>query len=191
MNKTLKEVSLIDLMPSSIRSDQAVIDLCKTIDLDMDEVKGLVAWSSIMSRIDELPDSILEALAWENKMLGAEWAIAKTREKRIDLIKNSYLLNKQRGTLWSVERIFSIIGMKAEIVEWQDEGGEPFTFRISVLDVSETGFTPEIEQWVSSLIYAYKPLSRHITGTTLQVKSSITKTRVAVASRFRIDFKGA
>ena len=190
MNKTLSDIALIDLMPPSLRYDQKIIDVCETLDLEMAEVKQLIAYSAIYARIDELPETVIEALAWENKMLGAEWAIAKTREKRIELVKNSFILNKKRGTRWAVERIFSILGMRAEIVEWWEEGGEPFTFRISVLDVSETGFTPEVEQWVTSLIYAYKPLSRHIKGTTLQVKSSVTDTRVAVATRFKIKIKG-
>lgn len=190
MNKTLDDIKLIDLMPLSLRQDQQIIDICETIDVEMVEVKQLIAYSAIYARIDDLPESVIEALAWENKMLGPEWAIAKTRAKRIELVKNSFVLNKKRGTRWAVERIFSIIGMRAEIVEWWEEDAEPYTFRISVLDVSETGFTPEIEQWVTSLIYAYKPLSRHIKGTTLQVKSSVTDTRVAVASRFKIKFKG-
>ena len=190
MNKTLSDIALIDLMPPSLRYDQKIIDVCETLDLEMAEVKQLIAYSAIYARIDELPETVIEALAWENKMLGAEWAIAKTLAKRIELVKNSFILNKKRGTRWAVERIFSILGMRAEIVEWWEEGGEPFTFRISVLDVTETGFTPEVEQWVTSLIYAYKPLSRHIKGTTLQVKSSVTDTRVAVATRFKINFKG-
>ena len=190
MNKTLSEVALIDLMPPSIRYDQQVIDACNSLDLELDEVKQLIAYAAIYARIDELPESVIEALAWENKMLGAEWAIAKTLDKRRELVKNSFLLNKKRGTRWAVERIFTILGMRAEIVEWFEEGAEPFTFRISVLDVTETGFTPEVEQWVTSLIYAYKPLSRHIKGTTLQVKSSVTETKVAVATRFKINFKG-
>ena len=190
MNKPLSDIALIDLMPPSLRYDQKIIDVCETLDLEMAEVKQLIAYSAIYARIDELPETVIEALAWENKMLGAEWAIAKTLAKRIELVKNSFILNKKRGTRWAVERIFSILGMRAEIVEWWEEGGEPFTFRISVLDVTETGFTPEVEQWVTSLIYAYKPLSRHIKGTTLQVKSSVTDTRVAVATRFKINFKG-
>ena len=57
--------------------------------------------------------------------------------------------------------------MRAEIVEWFEEGAEPGTFRISVLDVSGVGLTKEMEGWISSLIYAYKPLSRHITATNM------------------------
>ena len=190
MNKTLSEISLIDLMPPSIRYDKQVINACQSLDVEMNEVKLLIAYASIYARIDELPESVIEALAWENKMLGAEWAIAGTLEKRRELVKNSFLLNKKRGTLWAVERIFNILGMTAEITEWWEEDAEPFTFRISLLDVSETGFTPEMEQWVTSLIYAYKPLSRHIKGATLQVKSSKTDTRVAAATRFKIKFKG-
>ena len=189
MNKTLSDINLINLMPMSMRQDQDVIDICNTVDFEFKEIIELIKLSNIYGRIDELSQEILEALAWENKMLGPEWAIAKDLETRRELVKNSFLLNKMRGTRWAVERVFRILGIQAEIKEWFEEGAAPFTFRISLLDVTGIGFNEQVEEWATSLIYAYKPVTRHITGTTIKVKSSVTDTRAAVATKFKIKFK--
>lgn len=189
MNKTLSDINLINLMPMSMRQDQDVIDICNTVDFEFQEIIELIKLSNIYGRIDELSQEILEAMAWENKMLGPEWAIAKDLETRRELVKNSFLLNKMRGTRWAVERVFRILGIQAEIKEWFEEDAAPFTFRISLLDVTGIGFNEQVEEWATSLIYAYKPVTRHITGTTIKVKSSVTDTRAAVATKFKIKFK--
>lgn len=186
MNKTLDDIKLIDLMPPSIRNDPQVIHACESIEPDMEELKKLIQWTEIYSRIDELPESLIQFLAWENKILGAEWAIAGNLSKRRELVKNSYLLNKLRGTRWSVERIFNILGMRAEIKEWWEENAEPFTFRISLLDITGVGLTKEMEEWVTSLIYAYKPLSRHITATNMVNNLPAVGVKSSVATYFKM-----
>ena len=167
MSKTVYDVQLIDLMPDSIKYDEQIIAACASIQPEINDLATLVEFADLYGNIDNLPEGILRALAWENQMFEAEWAMAGTIEKRRELVKNSWLLNRLRGTKWSIIRIFEVLGMRAEIVEWFEEGAEPGTFRISVLDVSGVGLTKEMEGWISSLIYAYKPLSRHITATNM------------------------
>lgn len=188
MNKTVYDVRLIDLMPESIKRDPQIIYACEAIQPEVDELATLVEFADLYGNIDNLPEGVLRALAWENQMYEAEWAMAGTLEKRRELVKNSWLLNRLRGTPWSVIRIFEVLGMRAEIVEWFEEGAQPGTFRISVLDVTGVGLTKEMEQWITSLIYAYKPLSRHITATNMYTKLEPITAYALVGGHSRIKY---
>lgn len=170
MSKTVYDVKLIDLMPESIKYDPQIIAACSAIQPELNELATLSQFADLYGNIDNLPIPILRALAWENQMFEAEWAMAELTDTQAELVKNSWLLNRLRGTKWSIIRIFEVLGMRAEIVEWFEENAEPGTFRISVLDVTGVGLTKEMEGWISSLIYAYKPLSRHITATNMYTK---------------------
>lgn len=174
---SVSEIRLIDLMPESIRNDEQVIYACEAIQPDLDELTRLVSFADLYGNIDNLPEGILRALAWENQMFDAEWAMAGTIEKRRELVKNSYLLNKLRGTKWSLIRLFEVMGLHAEIVEWWEDNSNPFTFRISVLDITGVGLTDEMSQWIDTLVNAYKPLTRHITETNVYRKLDTLKTK--------------
>ena len=180
MNKTLSDIELYDLMPPSIRNDGKIIALCKSVQFDLNDLQSLLKYSHLYANIDTLPESILKFLAWECGVYGAEWFLAKTIEKRRELIKNSFLLNKLRGTRWAVERVFQLIGWRVEITEWFDEDAEPYTFRVSLLDVTGVGLSEEELKWVDALMIAYKPVSRHIKGINLVNREKPIETRVKI-----------
>ena len=184
-NISVYDIKLIDLMPPSIRTDPQVIAACKAVQPDLSEMTRLVQFADIYGNIDNLPEQILEAMAWENQMFGAEWAVAGTLKKRRELVKNSFLLNKTRGTKWSLIRIFEVLGFRAEIVEWWEENADPFTFRISMLDMTGVGLTPEMEQQINYLIMAYKPVTRRITET--NIYKAVEKVSIKPMSAVKIN----
>lgn len=167
MNKPLSDTELIELLPSSIANDEDARAMALALQPEIDDVDALIPLLEIYKRIDELPEQILFLLAWENKMHGPEWVLAQTIEDKRNLVKNSFELNKRRGTRWAVERIFEILRLKADIVEWYEEGGAPATFRIAILDVSGRGILESEFVLLDELIYSYKPLTRHNIGINL------------------------
>lgn len=167
MSKTLNDVNLIDFMPASIKNDPKVIAACGALQPEIDELNSLVQYALLYNNIDSLPESILQFLAWENGMFGPEWYIANGLPERRELVKNSFLLNKLRGTRWSIERIFEVIGWVVEIKEWFEESAAPGTFRISLLDITDIGMDRDKANWLTVLLDSYKPASRHLTGINL------------------------
>src|SRR5690606_27870328 len=134
----------------------------------------------LYSRIDELPEPILRLLAWENRVDGVEWALALTLEDKRNLVKNSFELNTRRGTRWAIERVFELLRMRAEIVEWWEEGAAPFTFRIAILDVGGRGIQESELGLIDQLVETYKPLTRHIAGINLELGTSVNCRAAAV-----------
>jgi len=190
MSKTLSEITLLELMPESLKHDPKIIAACNSLQPELYELQELLAYAPIYANIDSLPESILAAMAWENGVYGAEWYIAGSLEKRRDLVKNSFLLNKLRGTRWAVERIFDLLGWRVELKEWFEENATPYTFRVSLLDITGVGMTEDQAKWINALLDAYKPVSRHLTGINLQSKETPVKARVKMSQRYHIQIMG-
>lgn len=161
MAETTKTVRLASLLPDSIASDQTIIDTNTVLQPQIDDVTDAIASIEILPRIDELPESILRMLAWENGVYSTEWQLAKTVEAKRQLVKDSFQLNKRRGTRWAVERVFEVLEIPAMLEEWFEYGGDPYTFRINVLDVGEGGITGEQIKLIKRLVNEYKPLRSH------------------------------
>lgn len=182
MNKTLNDVTLLDFMPESLKHDAKIIALCESLQPELTDLQALLPYAKIYGNIDNLPESILQYMAWENGVYGAEWFIAGTLDKRRELVKNSFLLNKLRGTRWAVERIFEVLGWRVEIKEWFEEGADPYTFRVSLLDITGIGMSEDEAKWITALLDAYKPVSRHLTGINLAatIEKAVTHAKIGV-----------
>lgn len=194
MNKC--QDKLIELLPESIKHDSSINNIVTAIQPQIDDVCKNTSLVELYSRIDELPESILMILAWENSLIGPEWILARTIEHKRALVKDSFILNKRRGTLWAVKRIFDLVGYRAEIVEWFDDGKNPFTFKITMLDIGNTGISSETLITILDMINIYKPLTRHndginVTPSALQATAKVgmminTKVKLTVSHVFQL-----
>ncbi|QHJ79179.1 MAG: hypothetical protein [Caudoviricetes sp.] len=189
MSKTLADVTLLDFVPESLKHDSKIIALCASLQPELNELQSLLPYAQIYGNIDNLPESILQYMAWENGVYGAEWTIAGTIDKRRELVKNSFLLNKLRGTRWAVERIFELLGWRVELKEWFEEGADPYTFRVSLLDITGIGMTEEESKWINALMTAYKPVSRHLTSINLvsSIEKATTHAKIGVYFRAKTE----
>lgn len=162
------------LLPDSIAQDALMRDMARAVQPALDLRQQDVELPALYARIDTMPEEQLRLLAYENRMLGAEWTLAQTLQDKRNLIKGSYQLNRLRGTRWAVERVFDLLRLRAVMLEWWEEvpAAAPFTFRIAVLDVGGRGVLASELALIDELIEAYKPLTRHNTGINMQSTSS-------------------
>lgn len=124
----LQDLDFIRLIPQFMRDDQAVRGLANGLnqlipDLDAHS-KRLSTWDCI----DELPESELDALAWELNILWYDYG-ATLKTKR-DLVKNSDKVWARIGTRWAVESVIHSYFSGGAVTEWFEYDGKPGTFRI-------------------------------------------------------------
>ncbi len=150
------DVALIEILPANITRDPQVESMAQAIQPELDAVKDAMPLLEIYGSIDVLPEPILRMLAVEHRVYQSEWELAETIQDKRELIKNSFDLNKKRGTKFSIERVFTLLNINAVINEWFEYGGEPYSFKIEV-DVS-TGVTEETIEKLTILVERYKPL---------------------------------
>ena len=135
MAKTLKELSFLDLAPSSITGDAKVQSIIKAADLELHRVAGNIEKVLILPRLDELPENVLDLLAWQWHVDFYE--LARSVEAKRDFIRTSILWHRKKGTVWAILKALDMIGVKGTFTPWwelkDDEGnviGKPYTFAL-------------------------------------------------------------
>lgn len=125
----LNETDISTILPSSLQSDENVMDTAKAVTNEVNKVTAETVNELIMSRIDELPEPIVNSLAWQLHVdtYNEDLDISQKRK----LVKNSIKDHKYKGTSWAVKSVVEVLLNYAEVEEWFDYGGSPYHFRVN------------------------------------------------------------
>lgn len=86
----------------------------------------------IYARIDELPEELLDTLAYDFKI--DWWDGDYTLEQKRQTLKDSWRVHRMMGTRAAVELAIRAVFSTATVSEWFEYGGKPYYFRLSVDD---------------------------------------------------------
>lgn len=122
-------VSLKEILPPSISSDEEVQRTAKAIEENLNMASRLIPMTAVYARIDELPESVLDALAWQLHVdvYDEDMSLAQKRK----LVKNAIKDHKYKGTPCAVKSVVEVLLNYAKVEEWYEYGGSPFHFRVS------------------------------------------------------------
>lgn len=131
MIKDLKSVSLLDILPSNLLEDPQVSAAAKALDAELQAVTKATAETLHLPRLDELPETVVDLLAWQwhvdfYEPLGLD--IATKRR----LVKESIAWHRTKGTPAAVEKMLKAVWGSAHIEEWFEYGGAPGCFRVDI-----------------------------------------------------------
>lgn len=129
MAKELLELSLLDILPSSIADDLNVQAIARSIDPEMQSVSHDIRETLILSRIDELPEPVVDLLAWQWHVDFYE--LTRTLEMKRATVKDSIPWHRKKGTRWAILKALEMIGVKGTFIPWWEvPGAKPYTFAI-------------------------------------------------------------
>jgi len=127
-------VSILDILPSNLKQDPKVVAAAKAIDVELQKTSVSIREAIIFARIDELSEDKLDLLAWQFHV--------DYYNKELDIERKRYLIKKsaewhiKKGTVKAVEELIAAtFGDKAEINEWFQYGGQPYTFKITITNL--------------------------------------------------------
>lgn len=136
----IRDASLLDFLPDSIAKDTEIIALSLAIDPELRAVGAAIIEATILPRIDVVPESILDELAWAFNLNNLQiWDVATVAGKRA-LLADIFKIRKKSGTRFSVRRVFDLMEVVGEVIEWFEEGAPPYTYRLRLF-VDEVGIT--------------------------------------------------
>ena len=128
----IDHLSLLDILPENLLADEKVYAAAKAVD---DELQRLIA-SCVevlhLPRLDELPEEVVDLLAWEWHVDFYEPS-ADIATKR-QLVRESIAWHRIKGTKAAVEKMARTVFKGGVVTEWFEYGGEPYHFRIDVLN---------------------------------------------------------
>ena len=129
--KDLYSLSLNDITPQNIAQDEQVSSLITAIDPELQSLSRESLEPLILARIDELPETIIDLLAWQ---LHADfYDLAGTLDMKRAAVKNSLLWHMHKGTVWAIKEALRQVDISAEFVHWHDVNGIPYTFSLQAI----------------------------------------------------------
>ncbi len=125
----LNETEISKILPSSLQADKNVVYASKAATDSINKVTTETVNELIMSRIDKLPEPVVNSLAWQLHVdtYSEDLDISQKRE----LVKNAIKDHKYKGTSWAVKSVVEVLLGYAKVEEWFEYGGSPFHFRVN------------------------------------------------------------
>ena len=124
-------LSLNNTAPSSITQDPQIKSIITALDPELQAVSRASLEPLILARIDELPEQVLDLLAWQ--MHADFYDLAATLSMKREAVKGSILWHMHKGTQWAVIEALRQIDIKAEFVHWHDDSSPPYTFKLKAI----------------------------------------------------------
>lgn len=163
----LKNNALQRILPSSISGDATVKDIVQAISGRLAQLGEQAELVLILPRIKKLPEEIVDELAWQYHV--DFYDVAADITKKRELVRKAIARHRYKGTPAAVEEVCSAAFDTAEVVEWYEYGGEPYHFRVRMVQESipdETAMAEMVKavnsakntrSWLDSLVFCYRP----------------------------------
>lgn len=127
MNDVLKRIT-----PAPLSRDRAVQDIIKAIDRELNAVDRATGDVLLLPRLEELPVSMLDELAWQYHV--DFYDDMADKEEKVTLIRNAIAWHRIKGTPAAVERVCSAVFKTAKVFEWFEYEGKPYHFQVRLIE---------------------------------------------------------
>ena len=147
--------NLMRTIPEYLRRDDDIVAIAESVAMQIAEMPAKLESIRIYTRIDELPEDLLDTLAYDFKI---DWWDPNftLREKR-QTLKDSWEVRRTLGTKAAVEKAISAVYSKTFITEWFQYGGEPYHFILHI-DSTYENIDPAKHKRVLERLEYYKNL---------------------------------
>lgn len=152
---TITPENLLSVFPSALQSDPSVVALAETAASALAERASEIAQLIIFSRIDELPEELLDILAQDFKV--DWWDHDYSLEEKRQTLKDSWSVHRTMGTKTAIVKAISAIYQDTKAQEWWEYGGKPYHFKLLINSTFEH-IDPQKYQRVLERVAFYKPL---------------------------------
>ena len=125
-------------MPQNLLSDEKIQAAAQALDVELQRLSADSKLVMHLPRLDELDHDVLNHLAYHFHVDHFEPETMSLTVKR-NLIRQSILWHKIKGTPASVENFLGYFGITAKVQEWYDYEGEPYYFRLKLSNVAWLG----------------------------------------------------
>lgn len=132
MSKDLQSVSLIDVLPPNLLADKQIYAAARALDDELQKITAATRNALLLPRLDELSEEVIDLLAWQ-------WHVdfyepSMSIETKRQLVCESIAWHRIKGTKAAVEKMAQTVFKGGVVTEWFEYGGEPYHFRIDVLN---------------------------------------------------------
>jgi phage tail P2-like protein len=140
----LTNVSLAEILPSSIKHDEKIQALTAALDLELQKLSAVIEKVLHLPNLDKLPHEVLDKLAEQFSAIFYEPEEMSLSKKR-KIVATSLLQWRKIGTAYAVKQMLLTFSSDATISEWFEyDGGKPYHFKLKLKhlqDLADDGET--------------------------------------------------
>lgn len=148
-------------LPLPLSEDPNMRALAQAVAESFARIREQTDLASIYTRIDELPESLLDLLAVCFKI--DWWDPEYSLEEKRQTFKDSMYVHRHLGTKAAVVRAIRAIYPHSVLEEWFDYDADPYHFRLTI-DITDDSVDSERMRRVLSRLSYYKNLRSHNDG---------------------------
>ena len=152
MSKDLQSVSLLDILPPNLLADKQIHAAARALDDELQKITAETRNALLLPRLYELSEEVIDLLAWQ-------WHVdfyepSMSIETKRQLVRESIAWHRIKGTKAAVEKMAQTVFKGGVVTEWFEYGGEPYHFRIDVLNAPN--MTEESRERLLAVVNASK-----------------------------------
>jgi len=147
--------NLMSTLPTFLQTDPTIMAIAESIAETLSEMPETVDNARIYPKIDELPEDLIDLLAYDFKI--DWWDLDYSIEQKRQILKESWHVHRTLGTKHAVETAISAIYSNTYVSEWFQYGGPVFEFTLHI-DATYELVDPEKHQRVLDRLEFYKNL---------------------------------
>ena len=121
MSKDLQSVSLLDILPPNLLADEQIKAAAQALDTELQKITDATREALLLPRLDELPEAVIDLLAWQWHVDFYE-PVGMDIETKRRLIKSSIAWHRIKGTPAAVEQVVSAAFDTSHVKEWFEYG---------------------------------------------------------------------
>ncbi len=150
MSKTITTQDLLNAFPYELSGTDQISMIAAIVAEELSQLSEDNNLLEIYTRIDELDSDILDILAYDFKI--DWWDHEADIDSKRKTFKSCFSVHRQLGSIGAVKKAVSDMYSTALIEEWNEYGGMPYHYRLSI-DLDHEFATSEIFQ---KIIYRAK-----------------------------------
>ena len=130
---------ILSVLPTPFDGDEKKKALAASIAEKLEELYGTCDLEAIYTRIEELPERLIDILAED---FGMKWYLADSSgEAKRAQLASCFFVHRHIGTKGAIIRALRDVFCDTEVSEWFEYGGKPYHFRVT-FDTSD-GRSPD------------------------------------------------
>lgn len=189
MNKELYQISAENILrrfPAVLRQDETMETFAQIVSDELGKRIPETDLPRLLTRIDELPEPILDALAEDFKI---DWYnFNYSIDSKRALVKSSFYVHRFLGTPAAVNAMLSSVFPGSYIEEWFSYGGRPHHFQVVI--ETKAAREPLDADEIMRAVRMVKRLSSHLDGIIYQCDMGIIVETTAKPFRVKAAWPG-
>ncbi len=129
MIKDVHSLSLADILPQNLMADKQITAVAQALDAKFQAVTADIVKVLLLPRLDELPEDIIDLLAWQWHVDFYE-PVGMDIDTKRRLVRESVGWHHIKGTPAAVEKMIRTVYQTGTIQEWPEYDGMQYYFRV-------------------------------------------------------------